>query len=79
MENLYRDPSKGFEMDRRKMVKTISSHDIAGIYHSHPSDTPHPSGYDTERMAYLYQQGCGWDYYIIAGGKVRRYEHRDRQ
>lgn len=79
MDNLYENPDKGFSMDRQKMVKVISSHDIAGVYHSHPSGTPHPSGYDTEHMSYLYQQGCLWNYYIIAGGKIRQFEHRDRQ
>ena len=77
--NVSPEPQKTFVMEPHLMVTALNAHnDIAGIYHSHPSGRIWPSATDGEQMTYFYQQGCPWDYYIVAGGKIHKYIHRDR-
>ena len=78
MRNMEEDPVHGFKMDYDDLMKAMNSHTITGLYHSHPSGDRLPSNLDTLHMGYLYQQGCTWDYYIVAGGVVYLYEHQDR-
>lgn len=76
--NVHEESHKAFMMEPITMVNTITKHEVAALYHSHPSGRPWPSKVDTEQMAYLYQQGCPWDYYIVTRQDVYKFEFRDR-
>lgn len=77
--NVDADPVRGYRMDSDEMVLALTRHEVAGIYHSHPSGRHWPSATDGEQMAYWYQQGCDWDYYIVTCNDVYRYEHKNRK
>lgn len=79
IKNVFENPRYGFEMDKDEMMAVIHGQTpIAATYHSHPSGLSTPSAGDSERMTYLYQQGCPWRYLIVTAAGVYEYRHKDR-
>lgn len=78
--NVHENPKVGFEMNKEQMLDVLSSRSAAikYTYHSHPSCTSFPSAEDSEKMTYLYQQGCPWRYLIVTKDGVFEYEHQDK-
>jgi proteasome lid subunit RPN8/RPN11 len=77
--NVSSTPAKDFDMDMDEMMKVIHGPvKISAAYHTHPSGKPWPSEKDTQRVKFLYQQGCPWRYLIVTKEGVFEYEHEDR-
>ncbi len=77
--NISEMPRYGFDMDKDVMMRVIADpKGVLGTYHSHPSGRQWPSAVDSENMTFLYQQGCPWRYFIVTGGGLYEFRHKDR-
>ena len=74
IRNISLAPLRAFKMDREQMFQKLygREHSIAGIWHTHPGGTTHPSQTDLAGIK------CGailrdWKYYIVTANSVTLY------
>lgn len=78
-QNISRNPTNSFEMSGQDILKKLAPHDlskIAGIWHSHPGGTTHPSKTDVHAMSIgaIHEY---WDYYIVTRDAVTQWNPKD--
>lgn len=75
IRNVAPHPSTQFMMDRAQMVEKLSGREesIAGIWHTHPGGTHHPSGTDLKAMS-LGAILPHWDYWIVTAEACSYYD-----
>jgi proteasome lid subunit RPN8/RPN11 len=74
IRNVSLAPARHFKMDRNQLFEKLSDRTdfIAGVWHTHPGGTTHPSRTDLEGIK------CGaiqrnWDYWIVTKDSVNLY------
>lgn len=66
IRNVANDPRHSFHMDRAQMIEKLSGREesIAGIWHTHPRGSTHPSGTDLKAISMGAIQPH-WRYWIV--------------
>lgn len=67
MANVSESPESSWQMDTQEQVDFIRLHgpQIRAVWHTHPNNRETPSDTDDEGIAWLYKQGCPWEYIIV--------------